>query len=178
MPGLQHSRPRRGAGPRVQRSVSVGGNQPATRAGYRKGFWNTTNTKMGSTVYLTWSAADTHQGGRMRLSRMLTLAALGVALSGCGLGFAPGSSHAGGNRAPCSGDDVLEVFNPLEQTVDIYTWTGQGPSQFVATAGRGQSTIALAGTAVDHQSVGFVARVGSEIAPDVKFTRRCEKRGE
>ena len=112
----------------------------------------------------------------MRLSRMLTLVSLGIALSGCGLGFAPGPIRPGGSRAPCSGDDVLDVFNPLEQTVDVYSWTGQGSSQFVATAGHGQSTIALGGTAFDHQSVGFVARVGSEIAPDVKFARRCEKR--
>ena len=114
----------------------------------------------------------------IRVSRMLTLASLGVALSGCGLGFAPGPSHPGaGSWVPCSGDEVIEVFNPLEQNVDVYAWAGQGPGQLVATAGRGQSTIALTGTAFEHKSVGLVARVGSEIAEDVKITRRCEKRG-
>src|SRR3954468_15744001 len=114
----------------------------------------------------------------IRLSRMLTALSVGFALSGCGHGLSAGSSHgAVTNRAPCSGDEVLEVFNPLEQNVDIYSFTGQGPSRLLATAGRGQSTIALAGTPFEHLSMGFVARVGSEVAPDVKITRRCEKHG-
>lgn len=112
----------------------------------------------------------------MRVSRMLTLATLGVSMAGCG--FATGSSHhTTGRRANgCTGDEVLEVFNPFVQNVDIYAMTGNESSQFFTTAPRGRSTIPLTGTAYEHSYVGFMARVGSELAQDVRITRRCEQR--
>ena len=114
----------------------------------------------------------------MRVSRMLTLATLGVSMAGCGLGFAPGPSYRGTGRrsATCAGEEVLDVFNPLLGNIDIYVVTGPGSAQFFTSAPGGQSTIPLAGTPYEHSYPGFLARVGNEPASDVRITRRCKQR--
>jgi hypothetical protein len=110
---------------------------------------------------------------------MLIVASASLVLSGCG-GFSMGSSHRappGRGQAPhCDGDEVLEIFNPLVQNVDIYAYTGSGALQYLASAGGGATTIPLAGTKYEHRYGSFIARVGSNLANDVRITRRCEKR--
>ena len=110
------------------------------------------------------------------VSRMLMAASASLVLAGCG-GFSPGYSHGvGSGQAARDGDEVLEVFNPHVQNVDIYAYTDYGAPQYFASAGRGTSTIPLAGTKYEHRSAGFVPRVGSDVANDVRITRRCAKR--
>ncbi|HKW09762.1 MAG TPA: hypothetical protein VJO33_05240 [Gemmatimonadaceae bacterium] len=113
------------------------------------------------------------------VSRTLMAASVSLVLSGCG-GFSPGYSHRarpGERRAlQCDGDEVLEVFNPLVQNVDIYVYADNGAPQFFISAGQGASTIPLAGTKYEHRYAGFEARVGNNVASDVRITRQCEKR--
>jgi hypothetical protein len=113
----------------------------------------------------------------IRVARTLMAPMLAVAIGGCGLGFSPGSSHGGdGRRTSCSGDEVLEVFNPLTQNVDIYAWTDAGHPLYFTSAGPGMSTIPLTGTRFEHITAGFEPRVGSNYANDVRISRRCESR--
>jgi hypothetical protein len=108
---------------------------------------------------------------------MLIAPMLAVTIGGCGLGLSPGSSHGGGgHQTSCSGDEVLEVFNPLVQNVDIYAWTDAGNPQYFTSAGRGTSTIPLTGTRFEHITAGFEPRVGNNYANDVRISRRCEPR--
>ena len=119
------------------------------------------------------------------------VAAVGIALlaSGCIAGFSPGHSH--GAYGSCSGEEVLDVFNPLTIGVDIYavgpapsgpsTWNGgDAPSTdaprgtFIATAPSGRSTIPLSATHADGRYLGYEARVGSNVASSVTVTRRCQ----
>lgn len=113
----------------------------------------------------------------IRVARMLMAAVLAVTIVGCGLGFSPGYNHGGGGRGgSCSGDEVLEVFNPLTQSVDIYAWTDAGRPLYFTSAGPGTSTIPLTGTRFEHITAGFEPRVGSNYANDVRISRRCEPR--
>lgn len=123
--------------------------------------------------------------------RARLVAAVGITLwaSGCIPGLSPGLSH--GASGSCSGEEVLDVFNPLTVGVDIYavgaapsgpsTWNGgDAPGTdaprgtFIATAPSGRSTIPLSATHAEGRYVGYEARVGSNVASGVTLTRRCQ----
>jgi hypothetical protein len=107
----------------------------------------------------------------------MVVASLSLSTTSCGPGLTPGTARPdtreANNSAGCAGEQYLDVFNPLTVPVDIYGMAGPGAGQFIATAARGRSRIALAATSYEKRWAWFVAKVGQQDARDVTVTRRC-----
>src|SRR2546423_2793580 len=117
----------------------------------------------------------------MHVSRILiTVGAIGAA-SACATGHSP--RRAGSIYGQCSGEVVLDIFNPLNAAVDIYALSPspQAPSTLggdpprgmhIGSAPSGRSRMSLSATSAEGRCPAFEARVGNAVANGVTVTRR------
>ena len=109
----------------------------------------------------------------MRITPLLRPIIVCLSLSACAT-HAPGQSDETG-PVRCSGNEILEVFNPLSGNVDIIAHIGAWGTtgQYFASAPRRTTAIPIDSTSFAKKLVGFEARIGTTHVAEVRIKRQC-----